>query len=89
MHSTIAMLHQLVGIMNEFELHKMVEGINGGGAKAVVPYSRVKYHNGELQVFLVMIDQDTEHHLVIGLNVSDDLKLMLDDAIWDNEDPQI
>lgn len=64
----------------------MVEGINGGGAKAVVPYSRVKYTDGELKIFLVMIDQDTEHHLIIGMEVSQDLREILDNAIWDNED---
>lgn len=76
------MLHQLVGIMDNHELYKAVNGV--GLMPKILPYARVRYSGGTIEVILVAYDNNNENHIIVGFEPSDGLAELLDNCSWDN-----
>ena len=68
--------------MDNHELYKAVHGVNL--VPKILPYARVRYRNGVIEIVLVSYDEDNENHISVGLEASDELAEILDQHIWDN-----
>jgi len=69
-------------IMDNHELYKAVHGV--GTMPKILPYARVRYVGGTIEVILVAYDNNNENHIIVGFEPSDGLAELLDDCSWDN-----
>lgn len=79
------MLHQLVEskvIMDDQELYTQVYGPSM--TPQILPYARVRYVGGTIEIVLVAYDNNNENHIIVGFEPSDGLKEILDNCSWDN-----
>ncbi len=69
-------------IMDNHELYKAVHGV--GTMPKILPYARVRYVGGTIEVILVAYDNNNENHIIVGFEPSEGLKDLLDNCSWDN-----
>jgi hypothetical protein len=68
--------------MDDHELYKAVNGVDE--VPKILPYARVRYRGGVIEIVLVAYDEHAENHISVGLEVSDELAEMLEQCSWDN-----
>lgn len=68
--------------MDDHELYKAINGVDL--VPKILPYARVRYWNGTIEVVLVAYDDNSENHISVGLEVSDSLAELLEQCQWDN-----
>lgn len=68
--------------MDDHELYKAVHGVDL--VPKILPYARVRYRGGIIEIVLVSYDEYNENHISVGLEVSDELAEILEQHIWDN-----
>lgn len=50
----------------------------------ILPYARVRYSGGTIEIILVAYDNSNENHIIVGFEPSEGLKQLLDECAWDN-----